>query len=264
LHAFEEGTDVSWFGVVDNTPGAEVGVDDPTTPTVDHNPVLETLDDVRERGPQEPGRCGETTAGVFRARGFSDWGAFFADYSTVSQSIIPDRRTGGGWEGISFWARTSFESDRSFFFLVDNAHTAEVVPAEEEAEQRAAALAAASTDAGAGSGDAGAGTPTYVSPNQCVPEIKDEEGNGTGEYPPGTDAADTCGNAYVHTVTTSEHWQFFTLPFSEFIQDRARPNVRKDGFDTSVQLVRLTIRFSVEADIELWMDEVALYRRLDQ
>lgn len=229
LHAFNAGTDVAWFGVVDKTPGAQVGVDDPMTPLVDHNPVVEEIADVRERGPQEPGRCGQTAAGVFRARGFSDWGAFFADYSTVTAGVPGSER----YEGVSFWARTAPGSDRSFFFMVDNAHTA---PVNEEPDSPE---------------------------NLCVAETLDEEGNPTGQFPDGTDPTVTCGNPFMNIVTTTEHWQYFTLPFSDFVQDRARPNVRPEGLDPTVQLVRLGIRFPVETDIELYLDELGLYRRWD-
>lgn len=237
LHTFDLDADVAWFGVTDKTPGAEVGVDNPDTPTIDHNPVVEEIEDVPEQGPQEEGRCGHTSAGVFRARGFSDWGAFFADYSTVNQQI------GEVYEGISFWARTASASDRSFFFVVDNAWTAVVVDAQAEDAMF---------------------TEEELAQNLCVPEIKDEDGDDSGEYPPGTDPAETCGNQFSQAVTTTAHWQLFTLPFSEFVQDRARPNVRPEGLDPTVKLVRLSVRFAVETDIELYMDEVGLYRRWEE
>jgi hypothetical protein len=248
LFEFSNPSDTGWFGVVDKTPGAVVGVDNPETPEIDHNPVVEEIANVRERGPQEPGRCGDTTSGVFRARGFSDWGAFFGDYYTVGRAIVPADE---GYEGVSFWARTTARSDRSFFLVVDNAHTAQVV--EDEPQSEAADQAATDADAGA---------PENTSPNLCFAERVDDAGVSHG-FPPEAKPSETCDNPYMHAVTTSEHWQFFTLPFSDFIQDRARPNVRRDGFDPTVQLVRFTIRFPVETDIELYLDNLGLYRRFE-
>jgi hypothetical protein len=229
LHRFNAGAQISWFGVVDDTPGAVVGVDDPMTPTIDHNPVVEEIEDVPERGPQEPGRCGQTESGVFRARGFTDWGAFFADYSTATQNI-PGSEI---WEGVSFWARTPTNSDHSFFFLVDNVYTALLKSDDPSSPD-----------------------------NKCVDTTQDENGNDV--YPEGTDPSETCGNSFSHIVTTDETWRYYTLPFSEFVQDRSRPNVRSEGLDPTVQFVRFTIRFPVETDIELWLDDLSLYRHWDR
>lgn len=219
LQDFER-EEVQWFGVDDLTPGAEVG-DETNTPT------LEAIPQVREAGAQEAGRCGSTQAIVFRARGFTTWGAFFADWTTVQSNItnLED------WEGFTFWARTAPGSDRSFFLEIDNAHTALVDEDQPEADV-----------------------------NLCVEETKDENGNGTGRYPEGTDPAETCGNSYRAIVTTGEDWRFFTVAFDDLVQDRKKPNVRKGGFDPTVQLVRFRVKFPVETDIELWFDDLGLYR----
>jgi hypothetical protein len=83
-------------------------------------------------------------------------------------------------------------------------------------------------------------------------------------YRKGTDLSKTCGNSFSHVVTTDETWRYYTLPFSEFVQDRSQPNVRPEGLDPTVQLVRFTIRFPVETDIELWLDDLGLYRHWDR
>lgn len=226
LQPFEAGQTLSWFGVVDSSPRAEVGVDDPATPELDYNPVIEAIEDVPELGEQEPGRCGNTSAVVFRAKGFTDWGGFFAEYATVGQNI-PGSEV---YEGVSFWARSAPGSSPYFTLSIDNALTAPIVEDLQSPE------------------------------NLCVSPIDDGIEGNVDDYPPGTDPSDACGNSFVHNVATTDEWQFFTIPFSEFWQDPARPNVEPDGLDPTVQLVRFRVGFPTESRIELYMDDLGLYR----
>jgi hypothetical protein len=70
---------------------------------------------------------------------------------------------------------------------------------------------------------------------------------------------DDCGHEFYTVVTTTKEWQLFLVPFDDLLQVRSA-NWNPAGFDRS-GLFTFLIRTEREAQIELWLDDVAFYRR---
>ena len=95
LNIFDfEGSDSGWYLFTDHTPG---GVPDPT---ITSNVAVAVLD---------PPRCDSHQALEFLAYGNNYWGAGFGDWAHNSAPA-----DGTGYEGISFWARSPGNTDKTF------------------------------------------------------------------------------------------------------------------------------------------------------
>jgi hypothetical protein len=98
IFAFDQPGEADWYDFTDNTPSgvAMFGVKDLS-------------------GQPQGERCGNSQAMVIDSYGYNDWGAGFTTWTL---------RNGGkdasGWDGISFWARTIDESDRSFNLILQD------------------------------------------------------------------------------------------------------------------------------------------------
>jgi hypothetical protein len=206
-----DGTTNYWFGFGDPTPGAV------TTATL--QPIPE-------------GRCGNMQAEVLTAHGHHDWGAGFGEYETtmgvIDQMGYVDAT---GYEGISFWARTTgYGTSSGFLLSINDAQSADPM---------VCTVPMASDVAG--------GDYTYNEGGMIVPI--------GGELP----APNDCGNAFQRPVLGRREWYLYTLPFEEFLQT-ANPNRQPAGFDRS-RLYSFAITMPKGAEIELWIDDLGLYRR---
>jgi hypothetical protein len=69
-----------------------------------------------------------------------------------------------------------------------------------------------------------------------------------------------CGHEFDTIVSTTREWQLYLVPFDELLQTRA-PNWNPAGFDRD-SLWGFVIRTPREAQMELWIDDVAFYRHV--
>ena len=184
------------------------------------------------------GRCGSLNAMVLRSSGHTDWGSLFGDWKLASDPSACNTCgpwNGGGYEGLAIWARSGSNSDQSVIILLDTWQTS----------------AAGTTGV----------DPSLVCKVDCSvgsgTRSRDEAGNVTSQTyvsPPGT-----CGNSFQRTLSVTTQWQLYFLPFSSFYQD-LKPNQVSGGIDPS-HINGLTLRTAKEAGLELWIDDIAFYRR---
>lgn len=175
------------------------------------------------------GRCGSSAALVLTVRGHTDWGAGFGEYATAPAPV-----DASGYEGISFWARaTGFGKSSGFLLTIHDRNTSEGggVCTEPMAD------------------DVAGGGYTYNEAGMIVPL--------GGELP----APGDCGNGFQRAVLAQRHWYLHRLPFESFLQT-ANPNRVPTGIDRSA-LYQFAINVPKDSDIELWIDDLALYRPRD-
>jgi hypothetical protein len=98
VFAFDQLGEADWYDFTDNTPSgvAMFGVKDLS-------------------GQPHGERCGNRQALVIDSYGYNDWGAGFTTWTLRESAPVAT-----GWEGISFWARTIDESDRSFTLVLQD------------------------------------------------------------------------------------------------------------------------------------------------
>ena len=186
------------------------------------------------------GRCGSLNAMVLRSAGHTDWGSVFGDWKLASAPGTAFCDTCGPWngtgyEGLAIWARSGTTGDKSVSVLLDTWQTSA------SGTTAADAALVCKVDCSAGSGT----------------RSIDEAGNVTSQAyvsPPGT-----CGNGFQRTLTVTAQWQLYFLPFSSFYQE-LKPNLAPGGLDPS-HINGLTVRTAKEAGVELWIDDIAFYRR---
>lgn len=192
-----------------------------------------------------------TSAGVYQASHNNDWGCIYGfwAFNDINQSVPLDASE---WEGLSFWAKAPGPTNKGFTILLDDNNTA--------AGAVGSFCRSYTTDggvaAGGGSGETllnpATGTSTGASSAMRSP------------YP------DECGNGYFTTVLVTGDWAFYTIPFSSFHQN-ATPNrvpnavfkagnVPGTGLLTD-QLRLMTLRMSKEAEMNLWLANLAFYRK---
>jgi hypothetical protein len=167
------------------------------------------------------GRCGSELAVVLLARGNRDWGGGFGGLSSWDGNA-------SGYDGFSFWARSPGPSTKGFTLFVEDPTTVELphrlcVP-----------------QAGI------AGSSTVVDVHGTITVV--------GPVPP----ANACGNSFYAVLFATEQWQFHRVPFASLAQ-APWPNRTAKGIDRSSILGR-AIRMPKGSDIELWIDDFALYR----
>jgi hypothetical protein len=179
--------------------------------------------------PIDGGRCGSTQALVMRSKGHTDWGSLFGNWK-----IAQTAWAGAGFEGVAFWARAS--GDSSATLVLDTWQTS-AAGAAGIAQPGEVCI----VDCNAGSG------------TQAI----DESGNIlTQSYvsPPGT-----CGNSFQYTLTVTNDWRLYAIPFKSFFQER-KPNMSPNGLDPT-HINGFSFRIPKEFGIELWLDDVALFRK---
>jgi hypothetical protein len=237
---FESGG-ATWYSYGDTTPGAthSYQIDGGAFPT-------EVI---------PGGRCGSTRALVLRSQGHTDYGSGFGDYHPFDDRF---GRTGPAnaseWEGISFWARSPGDTDKTVWItLSDRTVDSEggycVTDSDRVSVLGAYAGAAASVEAGvdeAGALPVGATVAAFLGPD------------GGAVADSGIAPEKACGNSFRRLLTTTEEWQFYTLPFDSFHQDPL-PTLVSTGIDRST-LYRVIVLVPKEARLELWIDDLGLYR----
>ena len=193
----------------------------------------------------EGGLCNDTTAGVFHALHDNDWGALFG-YSNFGP------RSESTYEGLSFWARAPGNTGKSFTLVLDDANT----------------FSASDTYCKPYNTDAAV-------PGQAAVTVYDPStGTVIQVGAIGTSVTDQCGNGYAAVMFVTADWVFYTVPFSAFAQS-ALPNrvpnsiltdagsVPGSGLLTN-DLRGLTLRVPKEARMDLWIDQMAFYRKKAQ
>ncbi len=179
--------------------------------------------------PIDGGRCGSTQALVIRSRGHTDWGSLVGNWK-----IAQTAWEAAGYEGIAFWARAF--GDSSATLVLDTWQTS-------------------------AAGTAGIAQPGEVCIVDCSAgsgtQAIDESGNIlTQSY---VSPAGTCGNSFQYTLTVTDDWRLYVIPFEAFFQER-KPNMSASGLDPS-HINGFSFRMAKESGIELWLDDVALYRK---
>lgn len=187
------------------------------------------------------GRCDSSDALVLVVNGRTDWGAGFGEYATAQAPV--DARE---YDGVAFWARaTGYGTSTGFLLTLHDRNTYAVEP-DPLAPPEAA--------------------PDPNGPVCTVPDVEDmavayvmnEAGMLVpvgGELPGPND----CGNGFVRVVTAQRHWTLHRLPFESF-QQQALPNRKPGGIDRSA-LFQFAINIPKDSNIELWIDDLGLYRR---
>lgn len=196
---------------------------------------------------EEP-RCGSTVAHTMRFYDIRDWGAVIGTYAQrgpMGQNPMPTDvfydetyaidpagpddevpYEGVPYEGLSFWARQ--DGDPGFVLLL-NDKTTQVNTIRVD------------NDSG-----------TF--PDMCTIILGPDQLNDGGIPEKGS-----CGNTFETTVMPTRHWQFFTIPLSNFTQ-QLWPNRIPTGIDPA-SIHTFVIRAPKDSHSELWLDRFAWYRK---
>jgi hypothetical protein len=229
LSDFDTVGDTPFWGSGDSTPTAKVGSD------ANHNATVKTMPD----GP----RCGSAAALVLEAANNNDWGCLFGANSVGAP------RDASQYEGLSFWARAPGNTTKGFTVALDDANTAVV---------------------------SNIGNCKYYGPGssqtqQAGTAYVDGQSVSTSSTVTRPTNPDECGNMYNAIELVTSDWAFYTIPFGRFQQD-PKPNRVPNAVLTKVgnapgtalltdQILTLLIRFPKEAVAELWIDNLAFYRK---
>lgn len=268
------GSQSGWFRYADPTPGSipdpdKLGIEDPMAPDEGSNVPVTTID--------PPGRCGDTRILKLEVEGHNFWGAGFGDWEHNEPA---SRANGTGFEGISFWARSPVNAEKSFIFNVDDSRTIILPPDPPAADEdvpppedqpvcvRQLGLPRATSadqdlngDGCVGPGDIARGTQCRLPPPEelanpvCYNGGVDEPSSAGTRVP----APDECGNAFHTLITTTETWQLFLIPWSELVQWPC-PN-RLDGGINQADIAKFEIRLMQGMRYEIWLDNISFYRR---
>jgi hypothetical protein len=193
-------------------------------------------------------RCGSTTALEIKAAHNNVWGSL-GGYNNFGP------QDASAYQGIAFWARAYGATTEGFTVALDDPNTA--TTAGNPAIGNCTVYP--TPDAGCGSA-ASSGTITDPATGSVL-----SSGTSTAPVP-----ANACGNSYTAPMLVSGVWQLYTIPFSRFHQ-AATPNQvpnaqlaetgsRQNNFLLTSQLLNLLLRMPKEADMDLWIDNLAFYR----
>ena len=220
----------NWWGAGDYLP------DGGTTRAV---PTMETMPDGE--------RCGSKTADVLSTSHYNDWGSLFG-FSNFVGPLKGDT----SWEGIAFWARAPGNTTKGFTLLLDDLNTSN-----------------STTNPGYCVNYGTSNTPGQTGPATVTgPDGTPVSTSGSATFSPYPEA---CGNSYSVVMLVTGEWAFYAIPFSKFQQD-AKPNRVPNERLTTVgtvpgtalltdKLTNLIIRFAKEANTELWIDNLAFYKK---
>jgi hypothetical protein len=229
----------NWFLYADSTPGgvpdvADGGSNVPLTeiPPPGH---CVTLDDTP----------GDNSMIELIAYGHNFYGSGFGDYQP---NLSSSRAIGTGYQGISFWARSEGNTDKTFMLYVDDGHTIilpQTVP-----------------DGGVapyGPGDQIPGTECLLPPDQSlgIPACYNTTGTAAAFSPRLPDPKE-CGNQFHTYVTTTTDWQLFLIPWSELVQWSC-PNKEVGGIDMG-DIAQIEIKFLQGTNYDVWVDNFSFYR----
>jgi len=190
-------------------------------------------------------RCDSMAALVIHSLHNNDWGSLFG-FNTFGP------RDASAYEGMSFWARAPGNTTKTFTMLLNDPNTSE------NSAGPTNCMVYDSTDGGTAQPMG-----TTVDPNGNVI-------SGTSNVAP---PADACGNGYTTAVVVTTAWRFYTVPFSQFKQaptpnrvpNASLPltgNVPGNGLLTN-SLLSLVLRMPKGAVMDLWIDNLGLYRKAE-
>ena len=241
---FEYG-DPGWYLYTDKTPG---GVPDPAGKVQ----VIQL----------NPPRCGSPRALELEAYGNNYWGAGFADWQHNAKS---GEASGDGYQGISFWARSPGNTDKTFLLRVDDDRTYKTDKPPPDGGTLPAAIPGDAGDIDRdndgllGPGDIAAGTNCQLPPAQKIGD--------PACYYGGVQAPDAvtrvpqpgeCGNPFHTYVTTTEDWQLYLLPWSRLVQWPC-PNRLAGGIDPA-HIRKIEVRLEQGTHYDIWLDDIQFYR----
>jgi hypothetical protein len=246
-----------WFLFADATPG---GYPDPK---LDSN--LQVTD------VPAPGRCGDTGMAELKAYGHNFYGTGYGDYAHNHEQAglqLP----GSQYEGISFWARSEPNTDKTFMLYVDDGRTIVLPPDAPDAGILPPASAAdvdRDGDGVIGPGDVARGTACLLPPPQSlgVPSCYNTTGTAAAFSPrvpaanvllPDGRVVSECGNQFHIYITTTEDWQLFLIPWHQLVQWPCTN--RLDGGIDPDDIREIEIKFLQGTSYDLWLDDIAFYR----
>jgi hypothetical protein len=229
-----------------------------------------------------PPRCGSVTHGSdallddenfvkFEASGENFWGAGFADWGHNDEGA---RQDGSAFDGISFWARSPRNFEKTFLFGIDDPNTiidppnVPDPPDTDPVQAKCRPLPKAGPmdqdldgDGCIGPGDIADGTNCRLPPSSEIGTAVCY--NGSVDSPPSGGArvpvADECGNQFHTWITTSETWQLFLIPWSDLVQWPC-PNRVEGGFDRA-HFAKFEIKVKQGMRYQIWFDNLAFYKR---
>lgn len=268
------GSQSGWFRYADPTPNSipdpdKLQIEDPMAPDEGSNVPVTAL--------EPPGRCGDTRIMVLEAEGHNFWGAGFGDWE---HNETASRADGTGYEGISFWARSPINAEKSFILNVDDSRTIILPPNAPEINEdlpppegeppcvRERGLPQATPadqdldgDGCVGPGDIARATECRLPPSQELGNPACYDGGIDAPSSAGTrvPAPDECGNAFHTIINTTETWQLFLIPFNQLLQWPC-PN-RLDGGINPADIAKFEIRLVQGTRYEIWLDNISFYRR---
>jgi hypothetical protein len=188
------------------------------------------------------GRCGSKAATVFRSAHNDDWGSMYGYNNLGPVDKSQD-------DGISFWARAPGNTTKGFTLLLDDPNTV-------------FSSTSYCVNNGGSNGTSG-GTIYAMGPNG-----ENVSTSGTASF---SGYPESCGNSYAAVMLVKSSWAFYAVPFSTF-QQTATPNRVPNEKLTHVgnvpgtalltqTLMDMILRFPKEANAELWIDNLAFYRK---
>ena len=259
---FEYG-DPGWYLYTDKTPGGVPHIPGGVPiPAIDSNVPVTQLN---------PPRCGSTGALELEAYGNNYWGAGFADWQHNAQSGEAD---GHEYQGISFWARSPGNTDKTFLLRVDDRRTfvtqksppdggtlPAAVPGDQDLDHDGLPDGDQDLDGDGllGPGDIAGDTDCKLPPAQKIGD--------PACYYGGVQAPDAvtrvpqpgeCGNPFHTYVTTTEDWQLYLLPWSRLVQWPC-PNRLAGGIDPA-HIRKIEVRLEQGTHYDIWLDDIQFYR----
>jgi hypothetical protein len=221
----------------------------PRAPNVTESACVELIEDSACPTPEAT----HQRALVLRSQGHNDWGTLFGDYAlngSDNNFVEYHPARGAGYEGLAIIAKSPGNHDKAVTLQLDDMQTTRLtVP--EGGFQFLDGAPVEGLEAG---------------PNECTVAPVDPNTPATldpatgnlisvGTVPP----AGSCGNSFRRVLQVTDQWRLYLLPWSTFVQDRD-PRASPTGIDPS-QIRRILFRAEKQADLELWIDEIAFYRQ---
>lgn len=172
--------------------------------------------------------CGHTVGKQFKFELNHDWGAVagrWADMSAAEQDA-------SAYEGFSFWALSLY--DRSLELNWSDI-----------------------TSANPGDDATPAEWPCV--PENLVSDTKAKSPNPNWVDENGVPVANGCGSLFSRRVVMGKGWNFYTFPFSDFIQILRDPRFNPEGLDTS-QMRKFSLRVPKDTFVDVTFVNFAWYR----
>lgn len=193
------------------------------------------------------GSLGESVCGIndgilFTSSGNHNWGSLAGNYVVDPNGFAatpPADKDASAFIGLSFWARSNYS--RVFAIILGDDTSTPV-----NGDAGHCIPSTLSLDGGVASAN-GQVTDAMVIPN---PDYY-----GFGSVP----LAEGCDDPFVAQIVTTDRWQFYTIPFSAFVQVTQDPRVKPGGINKS-SIYGIVIRAPKDSTVESWFANFAWYR----